>query len=1012
MNHITNKSVRQSLRLGLVCLMANLFNVPEVPAGVNIQLEIDYNSGGNSSYYLCFPMLSTNAVGAWPADTGCFVWSSSSTSNSGAYGHLLPDGTAPFSGAGYGDYDSLIADITNLWTLVITNTTASTTYHFAFANFTSNSFPKVSMLFPTEGAVDVPPLPTFIWIGPTSNYNLNVQESDSFGFGEQADLPVDQTNWTSPSALAFGSNYTFSVSYGRDGSADVIASTPTNSLAQTVLGWSSTVAMYTYSSANFTVTNSPLSTFGDAVNTSNLVWTTGGDASWFMESTNTHDSVAAVQSGVVADYQQSWIQTAVTGPGTLTFWWQVSSEDGFDFLEFDLDGNPQDTLSGTGLGWEQKTYSIPSGAHTLQWLYSKDSGGSDGLDAGFLDEVGYAPTLTASLLVTASPLTGLTPLTVQFTSPGVDSAGSAVTNWNWNFGDGATSTAQSPSHIYTNVGGFWPSLEAYSTFGALPLSVTGLAPIIVTNFTLIVTASPQFGPLPLVVQFTSPSVDSGGNTVTNWNWNFGDGTTNTTQNPSHVYTRAGSFAASLGARSTHGAWPLDVTGLGAITVTNTPNPAFRTLYSFTPAFGSGPNGGLVLSGNTLYGTTSSGGTSNWGTLFAINTSGSGFTNLYNFNYDVTSGARPNGVVLSGSTLYGPTDFGGTRGGGTVYAISTNGTGYTNLYNINFNVDPFSPSGPQAPLALAGSNLYGATWFGGYYNKGTVFSVATNGASSGIVHCFTPPTYSPYAVNYDGIIPAAGMIYSGGTVYGTAEQGGYTSGGTVFAFETSNPGSFRILHYFTSSIAVTNNDGANPWARLLLSGRTLYGTTLGGGSTGNGVVFAVNTNGSGFTNLHSFTGGKGGATPHAGLVLSGNTLYGTTSAGGTSDYGTLFAINTDGSGFTTLYSFTGGDDGANPQADLILSGNTLYGMASAGGSSGNGTLFSFTLSGLRLTITPAGTNVILTWSPSATGYALQSTTNLGAAAVWNSVSPLPVIVNGLNTVTNPISASQKFYRLSQ
>ena len=124
--------------------------------------------------------------------------------------------------------------------------------------------------------------------------------------------------------------------------------------------------------------------------------------------------------------------------------------------------------------------------------------------------------------------------------------------------------------------------------------------------------------------------------MTNWNWNFGDGTTNTTQNPSHVYTRAGSFAASLGARSTHGAWPLDVTGLGAITVTNTPNPAFRTLYSFTPSFGSGLNGGLVLSGNTLYGTTSSGGTSNWGTLFAINTSGSGFTNLYNFNYDVTS----------------------------------------------------------------------------------------------------------------------------------------------------------------------------------------------------------------------------------------------------------------------------------------------------------------------------------------------------------------------------------------
>ena len=745
-----------------------------------------------------------------------------------------------------------------------------------------------------------------------------------------------------------------------------------------------------------------------ALNTTNLVWITGGDANWFVEATNSHDSVSAAQSGTITNYQQTWIQTTVTGPGTLSFWWQVSSE-GADFLEFDLDEIQQDEISGIGQDWAQLTYSIPSGTHTLRWLYFKDGSGSDGVDAGFLDEVSYVP--TTGIIVTASPLTGLVPLTVQFTSPGVDSGGNTVTNWSWNFGDGATSTAQSPSHIYTNVGSFWPSLTAYSTFGALPLSVAGLNAIIVTNFTLNVSASPPSGALPLTVQFTSPGVDSAGNTVTNWNWNFGDGTTNTTRNPAHVYTRAGSFSPSLVARSTHGAWPLDVTGLGTITVTNIPNRAFRTLYTFAPITTFGFNSGLVLSGNTLYGTTSSGGASNWGMLFAINTSGSGFTNLHNYNNDATNGARPNGVVLSGNTLYGPTDFGGTRGGGTVYAISTNGTGYTNLYNVNFNVDPYSPSGQESPLVLAGSNLYGGTWFGGYYNKGALFSVATNGASSGIVHNFTPPTYSPYAVNYDGIIPGAGMIYSGGTVYGTAEQGGYTSGGTVFAFETSNPGSFRILYYFTSSIAVTNSDGANPWGRLLLSGSTLYGTTLGGGSTGNGVLFAVNTNGSGFTNLHSFTGGNGGTTPHAGLVLSGNTLYGTTSAGGTSDYGTLFAINTDGSGFTTLYSFTGGADGANPQADLVLSGNTLYGTANAGGSSGGGTLFSFAL-WPQLTITPAGTNVILTWPTIGAGYTLQSTTNLGAAAAWNSVLPAPVVVNGQNTVTNPISSLQKFYRLSQ
>src|SRR5712671_5671321 len=80
----------------------------------------------------------------------------------------------------------------------------------------------------------------------------------------------------------------------------------------------------------------------------------------------------------------------------------------------------------------------------------------------------------------------------------------------------------------------------------------------------------------------------------------------------------------------------------------------------------------------------------------------------------------------------------------------------------------------------------------------------------------------------------------------------------------------------------------------------------------------------FTTLHSFTGSDG-VSSYAGLILSGNTLYGTTYGGGSSGKGTVFAVNTNGTGFTTLHSFIG-SDGANPQAGLILSGNTLYGTA--------------------------------------------------------------------------------------
>src|SRR5205807_1054330 len=83
-----------------------------------------------------------------------------------------------------------------------------------------------------------------------------------------------------------------------------------------------------------------------------------------------------------------------------------------------------------------------------------------------------------------------------------------------------------------------------------------------------------------------------------------------------------------------------------------------------------------------------------------------------------------------------------------------------------------------------------------------------------------------------------------------------------------------------------------------------------------------------------------------LVLSGNTMYGITLAGGSSNVGAVFNVNTDGTGFTTLYSFTGGSDGASPLYDgLILSGPTLYGTTTLGGSSGSGTVFSLSLAGV-------------------------------------------------------------------
>lgn len=123
---------------------------------------------------------------------------------------------------------------------------------------------------------------------------------------------------------------------------------------------------------------------------------------------------------------------------------------------------------------------------------------------------------------------------------------------------------------------------------------------------------------------------------------------------------------------------------------------------------------------------------------------------------------------------------------------------------------------------------------------------------------------------------------------------------------------RTLHSFEPTSGIfpyTNRDGANP-NDLIFSDNTLYGMASQGGSAGSGTVFRLNTDGTGFTDLHTFieTGGypdytnTDGAYP-GGLILSSNTLYGTTSQGGSSGGGTVFKVEADGTGFMTLYSFT-------------------------------------------------------------------------------------------------------------
>jgi len=475
---------------------------------------------------------------------------------------------------------------------------------------------------------------------------------------------------------------------------------------------------------------------------------------------------------------------------------------------------------------------------------------------------------------------------------------------------------------------------------------------------------------------------------------------------------------------------------------------FTTLHSFsasstnssgvyTNSDGAGPQAGLITnsSGSTLYG-TAGGGSSGNGTVFAVNTDGTGFTNLHSFTaVDPNNGTNSDGeypqagLIFSGNTLYGTAYGAGSSGNGTVFAVNTDGTGFTTLHN--FAGYPSDGANPFAGLIFSGNTLYGTSISGGSSGGGTVFAVKTDGTGFTNLHNFTSVHSGgpPLGTNSGGAFPSARLILSGNTLYGTTAGGGSFGQGMVFALSTHGTG-FTNLHNFTAtsyngSCCDTNSDGVGP-SGLTLSGNTLYGTANGGGSSGNGTVFGVNTDGTGFTNLHNFTRldqiystNSDGAVPQSGLILSGNTLYGTASVGGASGNGTVFAVKTDGTGFTNLHSFTGGSGGVSPYAGLILSGNTLYGTSIFGGSAGNGMVFSLSFRP-QLTITPSGappSGIILSWPTNVagfdyTGYTLQSTTNLVPPVVWSTNSPAPVVIAGQNTVTNPITGPQQFYRLVQ
>jgi uncharacterized repeat protein (TIGR03803 family) len=286
------------------------------------------------------------------------------------------------------------------------------------------------------------------------------------------------------------------------------------------------------------------------------------------------------------------------------------------------------------------------------------------------------------------------------------------------------------------------------------------------------------------------------------------------------------------------------TGYG--TLFNVNSNGVNYLYNF-----AGGNGGRVpiatpaaTAGGLLYGTTVLGGSNNLGTVFKINTNGSSPVILYNFGASATDGIYPSRVVLTADGwLYGTTE-GGSHGVGTIFKLKTNGQNYLVLHQFaTNNADGQIPSGL---LQASDGWLYGSTEFGGSNGMGSLFKISTAGTGYALIHHFgTGPL--------DGQYPVADLIQAGdGALYGTTQYGGnlaatgtffdngagypYTGSGTLFRIYGNGTGYTQLYQFAGDSKGF---DGNNPGAALMQANDgALYGTTQSGGSNTVGTIFRL------------------------------------------------------------------------------------------------------------------------------------------------------------------------------
>jgi uncharacterized repeat protein (TIGR03803 family) len=312
----------------------------------------------------------------------------------------------------------------------------------------------------------------------------------------------------------------------------------------------------------------------------------------------------------------------------------------------------------------------------------------------------------------------------------------------------------------------------------------------------------------------------------------------------------------------------------------------------------------------------------------------------------SDGADPlSGFIIVGGNLYGTASTGGSSGHGVMFKLSLAGE-ETVLHEFTGGADGASPEGS---LVYKAGNFYGTTTLGGVSNAGTVFEVTLSGEET-VLYSFPGKA--------GGSNPVAGLaIDKAGNVYGTTTAGGSSGNGTVFKLAiptvAGGPWTGQVLYSFG-----TGSDGAIPVAGVTLDpAGNLYGTTSAGGSYGYGTVFEVSPSTPNWTEkiLHHFELQNDGGVPYAGLILSSGSLYGAATeggGGGSNGGGTVFKLSPSKGGwtFSVLYGLYGWNISGSFRNVLMKSGK-LYATTHCDGADNSGTVYELTESGGKWTYNP-------------------------------------------------------------